>query len=318
MVLAGSSNGPETFDECVTGWRTKAVCRSTVKSNLLIEMVYDTSCPSTLNGYTTLAKRSMSATIEDNRWNFVGVMWTLRWLPPARAQRSLTSAPSNLPGMIHHVFMDGSNALEGANPMRCTSWRAIVSLGVGLLTAIALRRVGLLTRGWVQSLSSDLPWPPLPPLTYLSEPRGWGCQSLFSSSTLPYLLLHQYACLPFRSFSQPCQRGCYLHTRALGITRHRHFQQWVFGVLYPGSPSIEVLLGPPRDLPVYVFGSVERRHSSKIMVFNPWADFAEVLSFNWGRALASAFYKHYKELTTFKHLQKVIRTFRVTTSDFKH
>ena len=34
--------------------------------------------------------------------------------------------------------------------------------------------------------------------------------------------------------------------------------------------------------------------------------------------LVSAFYKHYKDLTSLKHLQKIIRIFQVITKEFKH
>ena len=109
---------------------------------------------------------------------------------------------------------------------------------------------------------------PTPSRIYISELRGRRRQSLFSGSTLPYLLL-LLACSPFRRCSQPCRKCYYFHTCALSIIRHRHFQQQIFGVVHQVSQSIEVLLSPPKDLPVDVFGSTQRRHSSKITAFNP-------------------------------------------------
>ena len=61
------------------------------------------------------------------------------------------------------------------------------------------------------------------------------------------------------------------------------FSSKFFGMPLPESPSTEVLLGPPKDLPVDAFGSALGRHSSKITAFNPLTGFPEVLCFYRGR-----------------------------------
>ena len=162
-----------------------------------------------------------------------------------------------------------------------TTWRAICPRGVKLLLAIVARGVLLLTQGGVRPLPSDSPWPPLPPLKYISMPSSPLQQSILSSSTLPYLLLLQVMSLPCRRYFHYRQLSYCLLTRALGTILHHRFRQQVSGMRSPRQKSSLALQNQPES----ACGSTLRRHSSKITAFIPWIGFPEVcLYFKRGRA----------------------------------
>ena len=172
--------------------------------------------------------------------------------------------PSDLPGMIHHAYVGTSIAPGwgggGVSPTRCTTWRAICTRGVGLLTAVVSRGLSY--------------WPGEGSNLYRQTPLTSPTHScVYKQAQRPRAA--EYSQRQSSALSSPPSSGMLALqevlslTHVLGTTHHHHLQQRVFDMLLLGSPLAEVLLSPPKALPVDVYGSALRRHSSKIMAFNP-------------------------------------------------